>query len=148
MVSSDSQISVSKSLKQFALSSSFYSCVLFQAVCQGLLLSTVNVVSSVMSNMLTSLPELEAKLKDNTTTFTVFVPRDDAFTYIPSHRAKTLQPADLLGRVRLFHSLLLCPVKGRVTEINAIFKTKSYFNHLCQKTKPNRDYVIMLANFF
>ena len=46
---------------------------------------------SVMNGLLVTLAALEKQLKDNTTTFTLFIPNDDAFLSLPSHRAKTMQ---------------------------------------------------------
>jgi len=44
-----------------------------------------------MNGLLVTLAALEKQLKDNTTTFTLFIPNDDAFLSLPSHRAKTMQ---------------------------------------------------------
>lgn len=45
---------------------------------------------SVMSGIMEAFPSLRAELSDTSKYFTMFVPSDDAFTYIPSHRTKVL----------------------------------------------------------
>lgn len=43
-----------------------------------------------MAGLMEAFPSLRDELKDTSKQYTMFVPSDDAFTYMPTHRAKTL----------------------------------------------------------
>ncbi|XP_060585787.1 uncharacterized protein LOC132741599 isoform X2 [Ruditapes philippinarum] len=51
---------------------------------------SVHPTLSVVSGLMGAFPKLQSELKDVSTHYTMFVPSDDAFTYMPTHRAKIL----------------------------------------------------------
>ncbi|XP_052254628.1 uncharacterized protein LOC127860548 isoform X2 [Dreissena polymorpha] len=60
----------------------------------------------VMAGIIDVIPSLKQILQDTSKTFTMFVPSDDAFTLLPTHRAQKLQDPILLQHIVRSHVIL------------------------------------------